>query len=257
MITDEESIKNQIAAFPYWYHKIELRKGIITPGWAPIDKRIYNIPADMTGMRVLDIGAWDGFWTFEALKRGARQVVAIDDFSDYIGELRPEDRQKWATFDFCKKVLGFDDEQCQRKEMSVYEVCEESTGVFDIIFFFGTLYHLRHPLLALDNLAKICTDAIYIETAILDDYSPYRGGIGHGYPDGQLVMEFYPQDQLGHNYSNWWVPTLHCLGQMILASGFEKADLWKLTDHPKEPGLCRGFAKGVKVEHAKQPSANR
>ena len=56
-----------VASKPYWYHKIELPDGVTTPGWAPLAAQMYNIPADLTGKRVLDIGAWDGYWTFEAL----------------------------------------------------------------------------------------------------------------------------------------------------------------------------------------------
>ena len=133
---------------------------------------------------MLDVGAWDGFWTFEALRRGARQVVAIDDFSDYLGELKPEERRAWATFDLCREALGYDEERCQRYELDVYEVSAEQLGTFDVVFFFGTLYHLRHPLLALDRLSAVCTSEIYVESAILDDYSAYRGGLGHGYPAG-------------------------------------------------------------------------
>src|SRR5947207_3394103 len=84
--------------------------------------------------------------TFRALQRGARQVVAIDDFSDYLGLLKPEERKAWGTFDLCREALGYDTTQCQREELSVYD---GRLGRFDVVFFFGTLYHLRHPLLAL------------------------------------------------------------------------------------------------------------
>ncbi|MBT7362842.1 MAG: hypothetical protein HN813_12755, partial [Rhodospirillaceae bacterium] len=94
-----EELNRRIADFPYWYHRIELTDGVVTPGWAPIDAASYRIPDDLTGKRVLDIGAWDGYWSFEALKRGAEQVIAIDDFSDYVGHLEIKDRKAWETFD--------------------------------------------------------------------------------------------------------------------------------------------------------------
>ena len=144
-----QSLQQKVAAFPYWYHKIQLPGGVVTPGWAPHDAGSYRVPADLTGKRVLDVGAWDGFWTFEALKRGASEVVAIDDFSDYLGRLESRDRPGWGTFDLCREALGFDQRRCQRHEMQVYDVTEQRLGRFDIVFFFGTLYHLRHPLLAL------------------------------------------------------------------------------------------------------------
>jgi tRNA (mo5U34)-methyltransferase len=240
-------LESRIAARPYWYHRIELPGGVVTPGWAPISKVSYCIPDDLTGKRVLDIGAWDGFWTFEALQRGAREVVAIDDFSDFLGSLRTSDRTGWENFDLCRSAFGYSSEVCDRREMSVYDISEEKLGRFDVVFFFGTLYHLRHPLLALDKIASVCDSELYVESAILDDYSPYRGGLGQGYPNGQMVMEFYPEAQYGNNTSNWWVPTLHCLVYMIKAAGFAQANGWKLTlQAPTLLAHCRGFAKGIK-----------
>lgn len=224
--------------FPYWYHRIELLGGVVTPGWAPLCPEQYRVPDDLVGLRVLDVGAWDGYWTFEALRRGAREVVAIDDFSDDLGNRVK--RQAWDTFDFCRDALGYKEPRCRRAEMSVYDVSESALGRFDVVFMFGTIYHLRHPLLALDRLASVCDRDIFIESAILDDYSPYRGGKGHGYPR-QFVMEFYPRDEYGHNKSNWWVPTLNCLGLMVYAAGFGNLKAWKLTDNPGSVMECRGF----------------
>jgi tRNA (mo5U34)-methyltransferase len=241
-------LRSRVAQRPYWYHRIELPGEVVTPGWAPISKVSYCIPEDLTGKRVLDIGAWDGFWTFEALKRGAREVVAIDDFSDFLGSLRTADRTGWENFDLCREAFGYSSEICDRREMSVYDISEEKLGRFDVVFFFGTLYHLRHPLLALDRISSVCDSELYVESAILDDYSPYRGGLGQGYAGGQMVMEFYPETQYGNNASNWWVPTLHCLAFMMKAAGFANSTGWKLTlEAPTVLAHCRGFAKGVKT----------
>lgn len=246
---DKETLLNRVNSFPYWYHKIELPYEIITPGLSPINADSYLIPENLQGKRVLDVGAWDGFWTFEALKRGAEQVVAIDDFSDFLGFLDNSARKTWETFDFCKEIFEYTDTQCQRIEMSVYDVTPENLGFFDIIFFFGTIYHLRHPLLALDKLSAVCKKEIYVESAVLDHFSPYRGGFGFGYPGGQMVMEFYPGKEYGNNNSNWWVPTLTCLGNMVCSAGFPKIRTWQLSSSPpKTIGYCRGFVKGVKQE---------
>lgn len=130
--------------------------------------------------------------------------------------------------------------------MNVYDVAEQDLGRFDIVFFFGTIYHLRHPLLALDRLSAVCDGDIFVESAILDDYSPYRGGLSHGYSGGQMVMEFYPGNQYGNNHTNWWVPTLHCLGHMLAAAGFHDCRGWKLAENPTALSYCRGFAHGRK-----------
>lgn len=244
---NKEKLIEKVNSFPYWYHKIELPGNIFTPGWAPINREAYKIPVDLTGKRVLDVGAWDGFWSFEALKRGAKEVVAIDDFSDFLGSLDNADRKAWENFDLCKNALGYTDEQCKRYDMSVYDITEELLGKFDVVFFFGVLYHLRHPLLALDKLSALCNEEIFVESAILNDYSPYKGGLGHGYNEpNQIVAEFYAANQYGGNDTNWWVPSLVCMGHMVVASGFEKTDVWKLEDNPKAIPFCRGFAHGTK-----------
>ena len=238
------TLQEKIDSMPYWYHKIELPDGITTPGWAPVDVDRYSIPEDLTGKRVLDIGAWDGFWTFEALKRGAKEVVAIDDFSDKLGSL--ENRNGWETFDLCKEALGYSNEVCSRTELSVYDISEEMLGRFDVVFFFGTIYHLKHPLLALEKISSICDGSIYIETASLDEFSPYRGGLNGGFNRNETVMEFYPNKEYGNNESNWWAPTLQCLGAMLAASGFNDIECWPLTETPSQLSECRGFASGTK-----------
>lgn len=237
----EESLADRVAAIAYWYHKIELPDGVVTPGWAPINAESYGVPENLSGKRVLDVGAWDGYWTFEAMKRGAREVVAIDDFSDFLGKLDESERPAWETFDLCRDALGYDEKICSRREMSVYDITQDELGRFDFVFCFGVLYHLRHPLLAIDRLAEICDEALLIESAILDDYSPYRGGLGHGYGDGQMVMEFYPDEQYGNNDTNFWVPTLNCLGHMVRSAGFAKTEGRKLIDNPQNIKFCRGF----------------
>ena len=116
---DRATLQARIAELPFWYHKIALPHGIVTPGFNPHFPAKYRVPADLTGKRVLDVGAWDGYWTFDALKRGAREVVAIDDFSDYLGKLRPEQRKAWRSFDLCREALGYDEARCKRIEISV------------------------------------------------------------------------------------------------------------------------------------------
>lgn len=230
--------------FSFWYHKIDLGDEV-TPGYMPHSKEAYCIPDDLTGKRVLDVGAWDGYWTFEALKRGAKQVVAIDNWSD-MPYLDDSKRIEWDTFDYCKSKLGYSDEQCKRCTMEVYDV--EKLGMFDVVFFFGALYHCRYPLLALDKLSAVCKDEIYIESAICDDYSPYRMCIGAGYANQKdVVMEFYPKDELGGIASNWWSPTLVCMQLMIASAGWPKVETWKFDNVHNNAALCRGFAKGTKI----------
>ncbi|MEQ9448643.1 MAG: DUF1698 domain-containing protein, partial [Rhodospirillaceae bacterium] len=161
-----QNLQNRVNAVPYWYHRITLPGGVQTPGWAPLSPESYRIPESLEDQRVLDVGAWDGYWTFEALARGAREVVAIDDFSDSLDSAHDVPRPKWETFDLCRAALGYDEGRCARHEMSVYDITPDTFGLFDVVFFFGTLYHLRHPMLALDRLSSVCGGAIFVESAI-------------------------------------------------------------------------------------------
>jgi tRNA (mo5U34)-methyltransferase len=244
---DTETLRQRVKDINFWYHRIELPGGVVTPGINPLHPPSYQVPADLTGLRVLDVGAWDGYWTFEALKRGAREAVGIDDFSDYLGHLAPDQRHAWKSFDLCREALGFSEERCKRIEISVYDITEEKLGgKFDLVMFFGTLYHLRHPLLGLDKLSAVCDGQIIVESATCDDYSPYNGGIGKGYGGNQCVAEFYPTTELAGNSTNWWAPNLRCMGAMVYAAGFPRVDVWKLMHHPTQLGHCRGFARGIK-----------
>ena len=237
-----EDLQKRVAEIPFWYHHIELPGGIVTPGTLPLSAESYKIPEDLTGKRVLDVGAWDGYWTFEALRRGASEVLAIDDFSDIDNYLTTHRDQHWVTFDLCCEAFGYTDEQCSRREMSLYDVSPETVGTFDIVLFLGVLYHQRYPLLAPDKMLTVCSDEIYVEAAILDNGSVRKPG---GYYSGeQQVMEFYPGTEYGENPTNWWVPTLQCMGSMLVAAGFLDVQCWKLMDHPTVIAECRGFATG-------------
>ncbi len=176
---DKETLRRRVGEVKYWYHRIELPDGVVTPGWSPLNPAAYRVPGDLTGKRILDVGAWDGYWTFEALKRGAREVVAIDDFSDdlYSGHAQDaEDRKGWQNFDLCREAFGYSEDRCKRIKISLYEISEEKLGGrFDIVFCFGILYHLRHPLLGLDRAGRGLRRADHRRIAYLQRYRSLPG----------------------------------------------------------------------------------
>lgn len=248
---EKEELQAAVDAIPYWYHRIELLHGITTPGWAPINPAMYGIPDRMDGETVLDVGAWDGYWTFEALKRGTKHVTVVEDFSDTLGKVHDISRSdRWRTFDLCAKALGYvrtAKYNCIYKwDGSIEDDEVYADWELDRIFCFGLLYHLRNPLKALQN----CFDAtksggfIHVETAILDaTCSPFTGK-PHD-PNG-CYAEFYPADEYGSNNSNWWVPTLKCAAAWLQAVGYVDIEGWKLTDEPKSLAECRGFLRARK-----------
>lgn len=265
---DKEELQARVESIPYWYHKISLPHGVKTNGWSPLNPDAYSIPERMDGEKVLDIGAWDGYWTFEALKRGAKHVTAIEDFSDQCGERINADRSdEWNTMRLCAEALGY---QCKDAYLSEYlmntthiitvnrsveadkidDSCDDAidwVGLnYDRVFCFGVLYHLRNPLKALQNCFEALAPGgtIHIETAILDNITSVYTGKPHD-PEG-CYAEFYPTNQFGMNASNWWVPTMKCAAAWLQAAGFVDIEQWKLTDTPKNLAECRGFFKARK-----------
>lgn len=181
-----------------WWHSIDLGDGIITPGVHSIDELNNNfrnlaLPDDLTGARVLDLGCWDGFYTFEAERRGAT-VVAVDCWSP-------------GNFFKAREHLG---SKVEVHELSVYECTRSRLGSFDIVLFLGVLYHLRHPLLALERICELSRNIAVIESHAIDNLA------GTLFP----IMEFYETTELGGQYDNWWGPTIGCLEGMIRSAGF-------------------------------------
>lgn len=189
-----------------WWHSIDLGNGVITEGVHPIDElrdnfEHFNLPDDMSGSTMLDIGCWDGYYSFEAERRGAR-VTSVDCW-------RPE------NFFKARAALG---SEAEFHELSVYEVTKERLGAFDIVFFLGVLYHLRHPLLALEQVCEVTRDFAVIETHVIDNLYDARNP----------VMEFYEFDELGGQYDNWWGPNVECLTKMTRSAGFARVELLRM-----------------------------
>jgi tRNA (mo5U34)-methyltransferase len=187
-----------------WFHRIDLGDGIVTQGVDDSPGRLARLalPDDLTGKSVLDVGAWDGFYSFECERRGADRVVAVDSFS--------WNGPGWGTkagFELAREVLGSNVED---REMEVVDLAPETVGVFDVVLFSGVLYHLRHPLLALERLATVTGELLIVETAV--------DLVGHGHP----AMAFYPADELYHDPTNWWAPNPSALLAMMRDVGFTR-----------------------------------
>src|SRR5215212_5576951 len=128
-----------------WYHTIDLGHGVVTRGVDNTPERLarLRLPESFAGRSVLDIGAWDGFFSFEAERRGATRVVASDYFA-WHGQALPAGVGK-SGFLLAHNAL---DSRVEDLEIDVMDLSPERAGMFDVVFFLGVLYHLHHPLLA-------------------------------------------------------------------------------------------------------------
>ncbi len=202
-LESDASQSNAEMAAGSWWHSIDLGNGVITPGVHPIDElrdnfTYFKLPADLGGKTLLDIGCWDGFYSFEAERRGAR-VTSVD---------------CWRPENFFRAHAALQS-KAEFHELSVYDVNKAGLGSFDMVFFLGVLYHLRHPLLALEQVCEVTRDFAIIETHVIDNL----------YDSKHPVMEFYEFDELGGQYDNWWGPNVECLTKMARAAGFVRVEL--------------------------------
>jgi tRNA (mo5U34)-methyltransferase len=146
-------------AFPglHWHQGWELFQGVFTPGRNLVAEiaDFAGLPRDLRGLRILDIGAWHGCFSFECERRGAREVVALTTEDD-----------AWSGFSELARITS--SRVVRRLPGTVYRLDPGELGQFDLVLFFGVLYHLRYPLLAIDNIRNICRGTVLIETHTVD-----------------------------------------------------------------------------------------
>ena len=184
-----------------WYQRFELAPGVHTPGGTDIVARLdaAGLPKDLSGMSAIDLGTTNGGAAFELERRGAERVVAVDvKTPEHYGFIRIRDflgsRVEWVR-------------------ASVYEVGSILDERFDLVLCLGVLYHLRHPLLALDNVRELIGGEALIETEVLDAAMPELAD--------QSVARFYRRDELHGDSSNWFAPTLVGLMDWCASCGLE------------------------------------
>lgn len=221
----------------YWFHSIDLGDEV-TPGtksleWLDAQWDQLAIPS-LEGKTVLDIGAWDGYFSFRAEREGARRVVALDHYvwstrlveqQTYYRQIRttgekyvaphlvpewwdPEGLPGKAGFDLAKARLGSD------VEAVVADFANDDLshlGTFDVVIFAGVLYHLENPMGALRRLASLTKEVALIDTVAVQ------------VPHVDAAMwEFYPDTELEGDSSNWWAPNRTALEGAIKAAGFRQ-----------------------------------
>lgn len=220
-------IEQQIAALGPWFQNLTLAGVPTAPdhflGDYPAVKWrrfAHTIPADLTGWTVLDVGCNAGFYCQEMKRRGADRVVGIDSHAGYLAQAR-----------FAAAVAALD---IEFHRMSLFQI--PSLGErFDLVFFMGTLYHLRYPLLALDLLHAHAVGRMLVFQSMLrgstevahvaEDYpfkdeSPFAQD---GYPQAYFVERRYAGDA-----TNWWIPNRAAAEAMLRSAGF------RILDHPEE-----------------------
>jgi tRNA (mo5U34)-methyltransferase len=193
-----------------WYHTIDLGQGVVTRGVDNTPERLakVHLPEDLSGRTVLDIGAWDGFFSFEAERRGASRVVACDYYAWHgVG---------WGTgrgkdgFDLARTALN---SHVEDVALDVLDLGPGKIGTFDVVLFLGVLYHLPNPLLALERVASVSQGLLILETVV--------DMVGFGRP----AAAFYPDRELNNDPTNWWGPNHAAVQGMLASVGFQRVDV--------------------------------
>ncbi|MCU1489207.1 MAG: hypothetical protein JWM85_612 [Acidimicrobiaceae bacterium] len=184
-----------------WHQRFELAPGIFSPGTNDVDWLLHTagVPADLTGASVLDIGTTNGGAAFTMERRGAERVVA----TDIVDPMH-------FGFEAIRSALG---SSVEFRRLSVYEVSRSIQEQFDYVVFWGVLYHLRHPLLALDNVRAVTGQTAYVETAVCDAEL-------QAHADTPLAR-FYRLDELGADSSNWFAPNVRALLDWCRSCGLD------------------------------------
>lgn len=217
-ITDPATVHRLIAEHGRWWHQIELAPGIVTPGddsnrmKLPILDAL-GLPRDMHGLRVLDIGCSDGYFSFAMEERGA-SVVAFD--------FVPETATGFAT---ARRILG---STVEYRMDNVYNIRPETYGDFDVVLFMGVLYHLRKPLAALDAIRSVMKPGgqLFVGTMMIDEYVQLPdGGVTSLEALNPLLRtiplwQAYPGDSLNGDYTNCFAPNQRALEVALTEAQF-------------------------------------
>jgi tRNA (mo5U34)-methyltransferase len=229
----QSSIRERIEALGPWFHDMDLDGLRTAPNhflWGypqtKFDRFAHAIPEDLTGWSVLDIGCNAGFYSLEMKRRGAARVLGIDSDDRYLDQAR-----------FAAEVRGA---EIEFRNLSVYDLAALGER-FDLVIFMGVLYHLRHPLLALDLIHEHVTRNLLLFQSMqrgTDEMEPVAADYDFndrahfnepGYPKLHFIEHQYSGD-----WTNWWAPNAACSAAMLRSAGFEV-----LNQPESEVFICR------------------
>jgi tRNA (mo5U34)-methyltransferase len=221
-----------------WFHSIDLGSGVVTQGLSDSSQALRpdQLPA-FTGRTVLDIGAWDGYYSFLAERSGATRVVALDHYvwgvdiaarEQYWNECRARgelpDQSRDLT-DFWRPDLpgrrGFElakdalDSSVEPVLADFATVDLDSIGTFDVVLYLGVLYHMKEPLRCLERVRAVTSEVAVIETAAIAIPSAA----------GMPLVRFLAGSELNRDFGNWFQPTVEALEALAIAAGFSRTEV--------------------------------
>jgi len=225
------ALRRRVAELGPWFHDIDLGHGVRTAPDHPLGNFLQGIwwhlqqylPDDLTGTTALDIGCNAGFYAQQLRRRGAR-VLGIDHDPRYLAQAR-----------FAAEVNALDIEYWL---LDVYDV-DRLGCTFDYVLFLGVFYHLRHPLYALEKVARLPRRRLFVQSMI-------RGRPGEiPVPDDAPITEvamfedprfpamYVIEKRYAGDRANWWIPNEAGMAAMLRSVGL------RIVAHPfRELWVC-------------------
>jgi tRNA (mo5U34)-methyltransferase len=245
-VTSTAELQAQADRIP-WFHTIDLGNGVITKGIG-IQETGAEILPDVSGRSVLDIGAWDGKFSFLAEQAGASRLVALDHYAwgvDMVarGAYWAECAQKGILPDqsldetefWCPELpgrRGFEfaaaalDSKVEPVVADFQTVDLDDLGQFDVVLYLGVLYHMKEPLTCLERLRAVTKEVAVIETEAV-----HLQGLDH-----EVLLQFHAGSTLRTDFGNWYVPTIAALHNLCRAAGFSEVRTLVGPPAPLPPG---------------------
>ncbi len=230
LIDRQNEVEARVRSLGPWYHSIDLPHGVVTPGQCSLDfvKDAADIYFGMgiQGRSVLDVGAWDGAFSFEAERRGAIEVLAVDDLAWRAASWTAGK----AGFDLCHELL---DSRIGSRRLDLPQVTVENVGQFDVVLYNGIFYHVLDPIRDLIEMSRIARCVLTVETFI-DNL---------GYP--RPVMNFFPGETMPPGLpQNGWGPNPLLVHALLRKLGFESVLEWPTPLQGSRRSIFVGFKPG-------------
>ena len=216
-----------------WFHSMPFSSGEVAKGQRPLN--VLRREADhifkmgVQGKSLLDIGAWDGFFSFEAEKRGARDVLSTDHFC-WSGP-------GWGTkhgYDFTHAAYG---SKARSLDIDVFSLDPATVGTFDVVLFLGVLYHLKDVYGGLERAAAMAENLLIVETVTNCNHLE------------EPVMRHFLRTELDGDPTNFFAPNAACLRSILTELGFETIEIARNPGLPLPEDAAEEDIKGGSLNH--------
>jgi tRNA (mo5U34)-methyltransferase len=234
-VLSAEELRKEADSFG-WFHPIDLGQGVVTHGLSKGPFLDADQMPDLHGRSVLDIGAWDGYYSFQAERLGAARIMALDHYVWGVdmgarqvywaecaerGELPDHDRDLkdfWMpdlpgrrAFDFARRAL---DSKVEATVADFATVDLATVGTYDVVLYLGVLYHMKEPLRALERVHSVTNEVAVIETQAM----AVRG------MESVSLLQFFAGGEFAADFGNWFIPSIEAIHQMARAAGFSRVE---------------------------------